>query len=259
MVEGLDSGSYCAVIVIESVEGGVGELVLQASLDVIDGQNNYGGEERGHEESDRSVDETLAEGASHADFNLVVAPGQESVEHDASENIGGEAGFKGIMGEIGVTELGGPAHIPDLPDHPRLKEVTRQSSETTRETSYHSLLSVSEIVREFPRLLPVVYNLVHRVPHQQETESGGQRVANGRARVVGEGQLKVSFFGPIWADYWVLARADDYAWSIVGEPGGRFLWLLTRDENLSAAQRASFEQRITALGFDPNDLVWARR
>lgn len=90
-------------------------------------------------------------------------------------------------------------------------------------------------------------------------EGGGQRVANGRARVVGEGQLKVSFFGPIWADYWVLARADDYAWSIVGEPGGRYLWLLTREENLSAAQRASFEQRITALGFDPNDLVWARR
>lgn len=87
---------------------------------------------------------------------------------------------------------------------------------------------------------------------------GEQRVANGRARVVGEGQLKVSFFGPFWADYWVLARADDYAWSIVGEPEGRYLWLLTRAERLTSAERAAFEQRIRALGFDPADLEWAR-
>jgi apolipoprotein D and lipocalin family protein len=86
---------------------------------------------------------------------------------------------------------------------------------------------------------------------------GEQRVANGRARVVGEGQLKVSFFGPFWADYWVLARAEDYSWSIVGEPRGRYLWLLTRAETLSDAERASFEQRIRALGFDPADMVWA--
>ena len=90
-------------------------------------------------------------------------------------------------------------------------------------------------------------------------EDGGQRVANGRARVVGEGKLKVSFFGPFWADYWVLQRADDYSWSIVGEPGGRYLWVLTRAENLTPAQRADFERRITALGFRTSDLVWSRR
>ncbi len=90
-------------------------------------------------------------------------------------------------------------------------------------------------------------------------EDGDQRVANGRARVVGEGQLKVSFFGPFWADYWVLARADDYSWSIVGEPRGRYLWLLTRAETLSPTERAAFEQRIVALGFNPSDMVWAQR
>lgn len=87
---------------------------------------------------------------------------------------------------------------------------------------------------------------------------GDQRVANGRARVVGEGRLKVSFFGPFWGDYWVLARADDYSWSIVGEPRGRYLWLLTRAETLSPQARADFETRITGLGFDPSDMVWAQ-
>jgi|CXWL01.1.fsa_nt_gi apolipoprotein D and lipocalin family protein len=91
------------------------------------------------------------------------------------------------------------------------------------------------------------------------TESdGGTRDAVGRARRVddAQGKLKVSFFGPFWADYWVLARADDYSWAIVGEPEGRYLWVLTREARISVAQRASFEQRITNLGYDPSKLVW---
>jgi len=89
-------------------------------------------------------------------------------------------------------------------------------------------------------------------------EEGGERVANGRARVVGEGQLKVSFFGPFWGDYWVIDRADDYSWSIVSEPRGRYFWLLTRAETLTSAERAGFEQRMRSFGFDPADMVWAQ-
>jgi len=90
---------------------------------------------------------------------------------------------------------------------------------------------------------------------------GATRDANGRARVVGEngeGKLKVSFFGPFWANYWVLERADDYSWSIVGEPQGRYLWVLTRAETISAEERAMFEGRVRALGYRTGDLVWAR-
>lgn len=87
--------------------------------------------------------------------------------------------------------------------------------------------------------------------------SGAHRVAEGRARPVGEGKLEVSFFGPFWAKYWVLERADDYAWAIVGEPEGRYLWLLTRAATISAQDRALFEARIRALGYRPDDLEWA--
>lgn len=90
--------------------------------------------------------------------------------------------------------------------------------------------------------------------------NGEQRVARGRARPAGEageGKLEVSFFGPFWANYWVLDRDENYAWSIVGEPEGRYLWVLTRQRELTPAQRAAFEQRITELGFRPAELVWA--
>jgi apolipoprotein D and lipocalin family protein len=90
--------------------------------------------------------------------------------------------------------------------------------------------------------------------------NGAHRVAEGRARTAGEageGKLEVSFFGPFWAKYWVLERADDYAWSIVGEPEGRYLWLLTRAPTISPQDRAIFEARIRALGYRPEDMEWA--
>lgn len=90
--------------------------------------------------------------------------------------------------------------------------------------------------------------------------NGEQRVAQGRARPAGEageGKLEVSFFGPFWADYWVLERGENYEWSIVGEPEGRYLWVLTRERELSPEMRAEFERRITELGYRPAELVWA--
>ena len=56
--------------------------------------------------------------------------------------------------------------------------------------------------------------------------------ANGKAKIVDtatKAKLKVSFFGPFYGDYWVLDRAEDYSWAIVGEPSGRYLWILTRE------------------------------
>lgn len=90
--------------------------------------------------------------------------------------------------------------------------------------------------------------------------NGESRVARGRARPAGEageGKLEVSFFGPFWAKYWVLERSEDYAWSIVGEPEGRYLWVLTREREISPELRAALERRVTQLGYRPAELVWA--
>jgi len=89
--------------------------------------------------------------------------------------------------------------------------------------------------------------------------NGRERVAVGRARPTGapgEGKLEVSFFGPFWADYWVLDRGQNYEWSIVGEPEGRYLWVLTRARTISSEERTAFEQRLSELGYRPADLVW---
>jgi apolipoprotein D and lipocalin family protein len=76
----------------------------------------------------------------------------------------------------------------------------------------------------------------------------------GKAKVVAnsnDAKLKVSFFGPFYVgDYWVLDHADDYSWSIVGEPSGRYLWILTRDAKPGAEQRTSLIDRARRLGYD---------
>ena len=48
----------------------------------------------------------------------------------------------------------------------------------------------------------------------------------------------------------VLDRADDYSWSIVGEPSGRYLWLLSRTAQPSAQTRETILNRTRALGYD---------
>jgi apolipoprotein D and lipocalin family protein len=76
--------------------------------------------------------------------------------------------------------------------------------------------------------------------------------AEGKAKLV-EGEktgakLKVSFFGPFDGDYWVLARGENYEWAIVGEPSGKYLWILsrtTRPANLEA-----LIARAVKMGYD---------
>ena len=89
---------------------------------------------------------------------------------------------------------------------------------------------------------------------RQDSVTGPSKSSSGKAKVV-EGsenaKLKVSFFGPFYVgDYWVLDRADDYSWSIVGEPSGRYLWLLTRRARPSDETREAIMNRARDLGYD---------
>jgi apolipoprotein D and lipocalin family protein len=83
---------------------------------------------------------------------------------------------------------------------------------------------------------------------------GLRRVARGKARVVpgsDNAKLKVSFFGPFYVgDYWVLDHADDYDWSIVGEPSGTYLWILTREAKPAVELQRALLERVRALGYD---------
>lgn len=82
---------------------------------------------------------------------------------------------------------------------------------------------------------------------------GKLQTATGKAKVVdgsNNAKLRVSFFGPFYGDYWVLDRADDYSWAIVGEPSGRYLWLLHRQPDPGDAKLDALKARAARLGYD---------
>jgi apolipoprotein D and lipocalin family protein len=89
---------------------------------------------------------------------------------------------------------------------------------------------------------------------------GRSRVAEGKAKIVpgsGNAKLKVSFFGPFFfGSYWVLDHADDYSWSIVGEPTGKYLWILSRGATPVDADR---QARAQELGYDTSLLRMTRQ
>ena len=86
--------------------------------------------------------------------------------------------------------------------------------------------------------------------------------AVGKAKIVDpatNAKLKVSFFGPFYGNYWVLDRAEDYSWAIVGEPSGRYLWLLAREASPGQSLRETMTARARQLGYDTSMLRVTRQ
>lgn len=82
---------------------------------------------------------------------------------------------------------------------------------------------------------------------------GPLTTANGTARVVDtvtNAKLRVTFFWPFSGDYWILDHDPDYQWSIVGEPSGTYLWVLSRAAVLDEESRTEFRHRVEGLGYD---------
>ena len=69
--------------------------------------------------------------------------------------------------------------------------------------------------------------------------SGKIRSVKGKAWVVDKetnARLKVSFFWPFAGDYWIIDLGENYEYAVVGHPGRKYLWILSRtpemDENI---------------------------
>lgn len=81
--------------------------------------------------------------------------------------------------------------------------------------------------------------------------------AEGIAKFVGQrdrGELKVSFFGPFYGAYNIIALDPDYQWSLVAGPDRSYLWLLARTPTLPAETRQRLLKRAEALGFSLDNL-----
>ncbi len=71
-----------------------------------------------------------------------------------------------------------------------------------------------------------------------------------------EGALKVSFFGPFYTGYNVIAIDPNYKYALVAGKNRHYLWLLSRAKTMPEEIKHSYLQIASGLGFDVSKLIW---
>jgi len=94
-----------------------------------------------------------------------------------------------------------------------------------------------------------------------DTEKGEWREVKGVARFIGEetvGSLKVSFFGPFWGGYHVIALdRENYRYSMVTGPSRSYLWILSRNNKmLDQGVVAELVARAKEWNFEIEKLIY---
>ena len=73
------------------------------------------------------------------------------------------------------------------------------------------------------------------------------------------GLLRVSFFGPFYADYRVMMIDEGYTYALVGSSGADYLWLLSRTPGLSETAKPELLAEARRRGYDTGRLIWVRQ
>jgi apolipoprotein D and lipocalin family protein len=63
-------------------------------------------------------------------------------------------------------------------------------------------------------------------------------------------KLKVQFFWPFRAPYWIIGLADDYSWALVSGPSRKYLWILSRTPYMDEGLYAELLEKLKTQGFD---------
>jgi len=107
-----------------------------------------------------------------------------------------------------------------------------------------------------PNGLISVTNRGYHVGKQTWKESRGKAKPVGDP---GEAKLKVSFFGPFYSGYNVIAIDEDYRYALVAGKSTRYLWLLSRGKTMPEEVKAAYLAKARAIGYDTDRLVWVKQ
>jgi apolipoprotein D and lipocalin family protein len=85
--------------------------------------------------------------------------------------------------------------------------------------------------------------------------------AVGKAKFAGdknEAKLKVSFFGPFYSGYNVIALDTGYKYAMIAGKDLDYLWLLSREKTMPENIRQEYLKKAVSIGYDTSRLVWVK-
>jgi len=85
--------------------------------------------------------------------------------------------------------------------------------------------------------------------------------ANGVAKFRGEkdvAELKVSFFGPFYSGYNVVALDENYHYALVAGKNLDYLWILSRTKTIPENIKTEYLKIANEIGYDTSKLIWVK-
>lgn len=73
---------------------------------------------------------------------------------------------------------------------------------------------------------------------------------------INEAKLKVSFFGPFYSGYNVLAIDSDYRYALVAGSSKKYLWILSRETTIPEQIKKEYLKLAESIGYNTQQLIW---
>ncbi len=81
----------------------------------------------------------------------------------------------------------------------------------------------------------------------------------GKAKFVKDeniAMLKVSFFGPFYGGYNVIAIDPEYKYALVAGSGLKYLWILSRSTRIPEKVKSNYLKIAKNIGYNTSELLW---
>lgn len=118
-------------------------------------------------------------------------------------------------------------------------------------------------------------NLINTKAHYELREDGLIKVINsgynvnkdeweevtGKAKFAGDpdiAELLVSFFGPFYAGYNVIALEEDYKYALVAGRTLDYMWILSREKTIPKHIKKAFLHNAENVGYNISRLTWVK-
>lgn len=86
--------------------------------------------------------------------------------------------------------------------------------------------------------------------------------ALGKAKFIGNpdvARLKVSFFGPFYSGYNVIALDKEYKYALVAGNNQKYLWILSRETVIPENIKQNYLKIASDLGYNIKSLIWVKQ